>query len=747
MANKPSSSSASSSFVENATLAQLLRECATLVERNEHSVLLYKAVEALNHYAESNGHTPASSPTATSMTRPSFQRPINQKSNLIANGWIEQIRRSKFRTVWKEVLASLVEARQPGEETTLWIQRETVGKASNGNGTGTTTTLEAIHQIPMKWLLDVRLLDFYGDFRFAIKVYNVPEDFVFRTRDEESCREWVATLISAKESSNSKRATEAAAEANFPDLLGQGESPPPLLHETKKTASSDSHHGIHGGKQHEFPDLDWKTGNPAPTAPPMDRGNLGSGPSHYNNHNNSTSSSSHSSHAKMNGKDTTATASGVGGGATATVPLSKDRMSIKELRAIAHGAGYDTRGMERSDLEKIAAYYAPVSEKTAQLKKQQQQQQQSHQQQNQQQQRAKQETPSPSQVELEQKRKAEEAERLRKEMENERLRKQQEYVAEKRREARQREEEVKKQNEARRKEEDTRRWQQQQQQQQQRPSNGAAQPNAFGASSASSSPRRTHPVQSMFESTRFFNYDVKSGESGPRRKQPFPSHAPHSQPQQPQPQPSQQHPQQTYAPPPDPPAAPAAPPQYNHYHHQQQQQQPRPAPPQPPPNTNQQRTCDPTSPLNQKYAKVMATNQPASSTQDDEAAITNIKRNVLIAWALVPPQYNMLRPIDQLLSSIHTVFPPFANVASHDYFSKWKPIAHSDLLIGSAMSGADEAKLKKAVRKLRVFLHPDKLPKELDSKQSFVCKMLWDVSNDAYEEFLKSKEDLDWIGS
>lgn len=86
-------------------------------------------------------------------------------------------------------------------------------------------------------------------------------------------------------------------------------------------------------------------------------------------------------------------------------------------------------------------------------------------------------------------------------------------------------------------------------------------------------------------------------------------------------------------------------------------------------------------------------------------------------------------------------------MASHDYFSKWKPIAHSDLLIGSAMSGADEAKLKKAVRKLRVFLHPDKLPKELDSKQSFVCKMLWDVSNDAYEEFLKSKEDLDWIGS
>jgi len=63
------------------------------------------------------------------------------------------------------------------------------------------------------------------------------------------------------------------------------------------------------------------------------------------------------------------------------------------------------------------------------------------------------------------------------------------------------------------------------------------------------------------------------------------------------------------------------------------------------------------------------------------------------------------------------------------------------------MGGADETKLIKAVRKLRVFLHPDRLPREFDAKQTFVCKMLWDVSNDAYEEFKKHKEDLDWVGS
>ena len=60
-------------------------------------------------------------------------------------------------------------------------------------------------------------------------------------------------------------------------------------------------------------------------------------------------------------------------------------------------------------------------------------------------------------------------------------------------------------------------------------------------------------------------------------------------------------------------------------------------------------------------------------------------------------------------------------------------------------NSVDEGKLKKAVRTLRFFLHPDRLPKDFNPEQLFVCKMLWDVSNDAWEEFLKRKEDLDWI--
>ncbi len=163
-------------------LASLLRECATIIERNESSTLLYTAVEALNSYAEENKPsatcTPAphhrrdssgsgsgsgnsgdnrqknnnkSNPSSPRQDRPCFQRPLNKSSNLIANGWVEQQRRSKLRIVWKEVLVSLVEARRPGEETTLWIQRE----MSMDDGKA---VLEALHQIPMKWLLGVKFV-------------------------------------------------------------------------------------------------------------------------------------------------------------------------------------------------------------------------------------------------------------------------------------------------------------------------------------------------------------------------------------------------------------------------------------------------------------------------------------------------------------------------------------------------------------------------------------------------------------
>jgi len=131
------------------------------------------------------------------------------------------------------------------------------------------------------------------------------------------------------------------------------------------------------------------------------------------------------------------------------------------------------------------------------------------------------------------------------------------------------------------------------------------------------------------------------------------------------------------------------------------------------------------------------------SETNGQAIITKIKHNLLIQWALQPPQLQMLRPIAALVTTIHAVFPPALGVSGHDYFKKWKPITREDV---AGVNGLpEETKLKKSVRKIRFFLHPDKLPHDLNEEQKFMVKMLWDVTNDSWEEHQKLKDDLDWV--
>lgn len=119
-----------------------------------------------------------------------------------------------------------------------------------------------------------------------------------------------------------------------------------------------------------------------------------------------------------------------------------------------------------------------------------------------------------------------------------------------------------------------------------------------------------------------------------------------------------------------------------------------------------------------------------------------MKRNILTQWALQPPQMQFLRPIYDLLCTIQTAYPP------HPHFESWTPILPSDL--GASTNppypaSFDEKKLSKAVRKLRFFLHPDKLPRDLTDDHQFVCELLWSVTSDAWEDYKKAKEEMDWM--
>ena len=173
------------------------------------------------------------------------------------------------------------------------------------------------------------------------------------------------------------------------------------------------------------------------------------------------------------------------------------------------------------------------------------------------------------------------------------------------------------------------------------------------------------------------------------------------------------------------------------------QQQPNPVPPYPTHLRQHQQQQQQPYPQSAPVPTHPHSANPTQHETDEESSESALTKKLLIQWGLQPPSMQVLKPVDELLCSIDGVFPPSFGVPSHDYFQGWKPISHSELV--SSTGALEETKLKKLVRKVRFFLHPDKLPHDLTEDQSFLCKLLWDVINDAFEEYKKSKEDLDWM--
>lgn len=675
-------------------------------------------------------HAQQTAPSEEKSNKPCFQRPINPSSNLIANGWIDQQRRSKMRIVWKEVLASLVEGRRPGEETTLWIQRQIVDAT-----TGKVTGLEALHQVPMKWLEDVNYVDIYGDCRFTLKVYNIAEEFYFRTRDEASAQSWVLTLRSARDVS--------------------------LENSRMK--------GFHGGEEEE--------GNLRPNGAEV-RGMMGlNNLEDWDTASGSVAAGKHPQQpAEESGRPSSAPSSTQTTAAAAAA--ASTRMTISELRSIAHGAGYDTRGMERQDLERIYAMVrgqasvapssspAPDDEQEQRVKEaeeefmkqkmeldkrraaaaaaeEQRRRQEEEERQRQEQQAAelRRKEEAERQRQLEEQRRRQEAERQQEEQRRrQEAERQQEEQRRRQEEERQRQlleqqiaQNKQRQEEERRKrvaelqaaemkrnQEEERRKQQQQAQQQQQYYQQQQQQQQQAHHHQQQQQQHAH-YQQHNQHQQNQQYYTQNHQQG-YHQQGFHGHQ----------QPQQQHQQQQFynqsAPPP------GNYPQQGFHGHAQPQPQQRPQQQQPQQPQQQTSGAQPTS----KYME-------DKDGEAQSAATLKIKRNILIHWALQPPNLNVLRPIDQLITTIHTAMPPAYGVPTHDYFTKFTPITRHEILAPG--NHPDETKLKKAVRKVRVFLHPDKLPRDLSADQSFMARMLWDITSDSWEEFLKHKDELDWIRS
>ena len=103
-------------------------------------------------------------------------------------------------------------------------------------------------------------------------------------------------------------------------------------------------------------------------------------------------------------------------------------------------------------------------------------------------------------------------------------------------------------------------------------------------------------------------------------------------------------------------------------------------------------------------------------------------KQVIQKWSHRAPK--QLRPLEILLTSIPTLLPPINSlVEPHEYFIKWKGFSE-DAFVGESGEDLKEL-LKRAVRKAKFFLHPDKLPNDLTENQALVLKSIWDVVQEA----------------
>jgi hypothetical protein len=657
--------------------------------------------------------------------KPSFQRPVNSGSSLVANGWIEQFRRSKFRHTWKEVLASLVEGQKPGEVTTLWIQRETI------NPTTGKTELEALHRIPLKVLEDVSFQDNSTDNQFRLKLHNSADEFVFRCNEAPNdALRWVQTLKKherlakgMKDVEEEKKGSESSTSShnNFSQQQQQQhqEQHKQQTPSTKGMAIRDLRAICHGAGVNTSGMIN-RSELEAAAEEVQQRG------TYFDQRGTATAAAQYPQQQQQQQQQQYAQNHGQPRNASPVPPQQQQRLGIKELRAICHGDGINTAGMERSELEAAAnevqsrgTYFDPppgmhapsegdeIRARQEEYRRQQQQQQQNEELKRRQEQEA-----------------AAALEHRRREMEDARRR-----AAEEEGRRRVAEEEARRRAAA--EEEARRRAAIEDQQRRQREAQAAqaryAQQQAAWQKQQQEDDQRRHVAEQKATEER------RRRDEALRKQQEWAAPAPGARPPQQQQQQyhqQQQQQQQRHQ---------AYPQQQQQWHQQQQQQQQQPrnhTPP--PPQQQQQQQQRAHSGADDKYAKMA--NQ---STDDGQATITKIKHGILIQWALQPPQLQMLRPIAALITTIHTVFPPSLGVSGHDYFKKWKPIVRNDIACVAGLP--DEDKLKKSVRKIRFFLHPDKLPHNLNEEQKFMVKMLWDITSDAWEEYQKHAEDLDWV--
>lgn len=107
--------------------------------------------------------------------------------------------------------------------------------------------------------------------------------------------------------------------------------------------------------------------------------------------------------------------------------------------------------------------------------------------------------------------------------------------------------------------------------------------------------------------------------------------------------------------------------------------------------------------------------------------------NFVSLWAFSAPK--VFRALQTLLLNLHQAFPPVTFrgrqiVSPHPYFARHSPILPTAV--------TNHKGIIRSLRRVRFFLHPDKLPPNFDVDQLNLCKALWDIINEVSSDMCRA---------
>ena len=136
--------------------------------------------------------------------------------------------------------------------------------------------------------------------------------------------------------------------------------------------------------------------------------------------------------------------------------------------------------------------------------------------------------------------------------------------------------------------------------------------------------------------------------------------------------------------------------------------------------------------------------EEAFQVGSDDEKLKALRERILQSWSVDPSSpARAPRPLPALLSTIPSALPPNFGVGRHEYFDRWKGVGLRTAAAAAAAADGgveeEEREVRRALRKARFFLHPDRIPRNLGEDMRCCIKTVWDTLAEAEERWEKQR--------